>query len=156
MYVLSPTTQASSNGWYRQADARSEAVARSLHVRGLRALSAKLWPPPYAVPGDSVPAERLPRGLGPHARPATPLGTHLPRFDRFRPWAQTACHALRSAVLAPTRALRPDAPSSWGGRGECGLGGHPPAPGACVGGGKRKDNGGEGVWGGAYASGGRA
>ena len=31
----------------------------------LRALRAKLRPPPYAVPGDSVPAERLPRDVGP-------------------------------------------------------------------------------------------
>ena len=28
--------------------------------------------------------------------------------------------------MAPTRALLPDASSSWGGRWECGLGGHPP------------------------------
>ena len=28
--------------------------------------------------------------------------------------------------MAPTRALRADASSSWGGRWECGLGGHPP------------------------------
>ena len=72
-------------------------------------------------------AERLPCGLGPHARPSTPLGTHVARFGPFEPRAQTARHALRSAGAAPTRALRPDALSSWVGLGMWATSEHPPA-----------------------------
>ena len=71
--------------------------------------------------------ERLLRGLGSHARPSTPLGTHVARFGPLEHRAQTARHALRSARATPTRALRPDAFSALVGLGVWATSEHPPA-----------------------------